>query len=148
VACAVAAQDAMLCPMIDPLRKFGRLSWRDRLLLVEAAFWLAIASIVIAVFRCAASAVWRQFRLVTRRGWQRKPWRAAAQTLPGQPAWTWPGPSFSHVPYVANDPTVRGALEAACVTFIGKERQLARACGSIFKIGLARISSMATIFNH
>jgi hypothetical protein len=37
----------MMRPTIDLLRKFGRLSWRDRLLLVEAAFWLTIASILV-----------------------------------------------------------------------------------------------------
>jgi hypothetical protein len=39
----------MMLPMMDVLRKFGRLSWRDRLLLVEATFWLAIATFTVAV---------------------------------------------------------------------------------------------------
>jgi hypothetical protein len=34
---------------IDDLRKFWRLSWRDRLLLSEAALWLGIAGLAIAV---------------------------------------------------------------------------------------------------
>jgi Transglutaminase-like superfamily len=35
--------------MIGLQRKFGRLSWRDRLLLVEATYWLAVATFVAAV---------------------------------------------------------------------------------------------------
>jgi Transglutaminase-like superfamily len=35
--------------MVDLLRKFGQLSWRDRLLLIEAAIWLAIATLGAAV---------------------------------------------------------------------------------------------------
>ena len=34
---------------IDLLRRFWRLSWQDRLLLVEAILWLAIAGLAIAV---------------------------------------------------------------------------------------------------
>jgi hypothetical protein len=34
---------------IDLLRKFCRLSWRDRLLLLEAALWLAIGGLALAI---------------------------------------------------------------------------------------------------
>jgi transglutaminase superfamily protein len=34
---------------IDPLRKFCRLSWQDRLLLLEAVLWLAIGGLAIAI---------------------------------------------------------------------------------------------------
>jgi hypothetical protein len=38
-----------MLPMMDLLRKFRQLSWRDRLFLVEAAFWLVIATFAVAV---------------------------------------------------------------------------------------------------
>ena len=40
---------AMHPSAIARLRKFGRLSWRDRLLLTEAMVWLAVAGFAIAV---------------------------------------------------------------------------------------------------
>jgi hypothetical protein len=48
------------------MRKRRRLSWRDRLLLLEATFWLAVAALVIAVLpfrhleRLAAFPLYRQ----------------------------------------------------------------------------------------
>jgi hypothetical protein len=40
---------AMTAPSIVVIRKFWRLSWRDRILMLQAVYWLAVAGFVIAV---------------------------------------------------------------------------------------------------
>ena len=99
-------------PIIDFIRKVRRLVWRERLLLLEASLWLAVAGLAIGVLpfrhvgRLAGTSLWtreltRQTRLVTVQQirWavavcaRRVPWRAMCfqQGLAAQLMLRWRG---------------------------------------------------------